>query len=278
MIKDLVVDLSVAAERDPAAEFALSVASAFAARVVGVAFQSDPITPAALMDSMPPPPDLIEALRMESERAAKAAASRFDGAAKLAFVSFETRIVTSTVAGAANRFAELARRFDLSVVAQAKPDALGAEALIVEQALFDSGRPVLVVPYIQTAPFKVDRVMLCWDGSRPAARAAGDALPILSRAQVIEVLTIESGKLKSDEIPGADIAEHLAHHGLNVTVTRTASGDVDVANVILSHAADSGADLIVMGGYGHSRLREFVLGGATRGILTSMTVPTLMSH
>ena len=186
--------------------------------------------------------------------------------------------MTSTVAGAANRFAEIARRFDLSVVAQAQPDAVGSEALIVEQALFDSGRPVMVVPYIQTAPFKADRVMLCWDGSRPAARAAGDAMPILARAQVVEVFTIESGKLKSDEFPGADIAEHLAHHGLNVKVSRTVSGDVDIANVILSHAADSGADLLVMGGYGHSRVREFILGGATRGILASMTVPTLMSH
>jgi len=276
MIKDLVVNLSVAPERDPAAEFALSVARAFAARVAGIAFQSDPIMPAALMDGVPP--DVIDTQRVENERAAKAAASRFNGAARLASVSFETRIVQVTGAGAATRFAHIARRFDLSVVAQAQPDALGAEALIVEQALFDSGRPVLVVPYIQTAPFRADRVMLCWDGSRPAARAAGDAMPILARAQVVEVFTIESGKLKSDEIPGADIAEHLAHHGLNVTVTRTASGDVDVANVILSHAADSGADLIVMGGYGHSRLREFVLGGATRGILTSMTVPTLMSH
>src|SRR5436309_9715303 len=192
MIKDLVVNLSVAPERDPAAEYALSVARAFAARIAGIVFQSDPITPTALMDSMPPPPELIETLRMESERGAKAAASRFDEAARLASVSFETRIVTSTVTGAATRFAEIARR--------------------------------------------------------------------------------------SDEIPGADIAEHLAHHGLNVKVTRTVSGDIDVANVILSHAADSGADFLVMGGYGHSRLREFTLGGATRGILTSMTVPTLMSH
>jgi len=278
MIKDLVVSLSVAPERDPAAEFALSVASAFAARVAGIAFQSDPITPTALMDGVPPSPDLLESLRMESERGAKAAAARFDEAARLASVPFETRIVTSTVAGAANRFAEIARRFDLSVVAQARPDAVGPETLIVEQALFDSGRPVLVVPYIQATPFRADRVMLCWDGSRPAARAAGDAMPIVARAQVVEVFIVESGKLKSDEIPGADIAEHLAHHGLNVKITRTVSGDVDVANVILSHAADSGADLIVMGGYGHSRLREFILGGATRGILTSMTVPTLMSH
>src|SRR5262245_44557864 len=193
MIKDLVVSLSVVPERDPAAEFALSVARAFAARVAAIAFQSDPITPTALVDSMPPPPDLIESLRMESERGATAAAGRFDEAARLASVPFETRIITSTIAGAANRFAEIARRFDLSVVAQARPDAVGPEALIVEQALFDSGRPVLVVPYIQTAPFKADRVMLCWDGSRPAARAVGDAMPILARAPAVEAFVLVSG-------------------------------------------------------------------------------------
>jgi nucleotide-binding universal stress UspA family protein len=182
------------------------------------------------------------------------------------------------MAGIATRFAHIARRFDLSVVAQARPESDGPEALIVEQALFESGRPVLVVPYIQTAPFKADHVMLCWDGSRPAARAAADAIPFLSRSKAVEVLIVESGKLKSDEIPGADIAGHFARHNLNVSVTRTASGDIDVAGVILSHAADTGADMLVMGGYGHSRLREFILGGATRAILSSMTVPTLMSH
>jgi nucleotide-binding universal stress UspA family protein len=276
MIKDLVVNLALAAERDPAAEFALSVASALAAHAVGVAFQYDPIMPIALMDDVPP--DVIDTQRAENQRAANAATSRFDGAARVASILSETRIVESTIAGVAVRFAHIARRFDLSIVAQAKPEADGPEALIVEQALFGSGRPVLVVPYIQTAPFKVDRMMLCWDGSQTAARAAGDAMPFLSRANAVEVFIVESGTLKSDEFPGADIAGHLARHNRNVTVTRTASGDADVASVILSRAADMGTDMLVMGGYGHSRLREFILGGATRAILASMTVPTLMSH
>jgi nucleotide-binding universal stress UspA family protein len=83
---------------------------------------------------------------------------------------------------------------------------------------------------------------------------------------------------KSDELPGADIAEHLARHELKVDLKRIVTGDTDVASTILSHAADVAADFMVMGGYGHSRLREFILGGVTRGILSSMTVPTLMSH
>src|SRR5262245_44901585 len=276
MIKDLVVNLTPAGEHDPAAEFALTIAGGFTAHAAGVAFQYDPIMPTALMDDVPP--DVIDTQRAENERAANAATSRFDAAARLASVLSETRIVESSMAGVATRFAHIARRFDLSVVAQARPEADGPEALIIEQALFDSGRPVLVVPYVQSAPFKADRVMLCWDGSRTAARAAADAMPFLSRAKAVEVFIVESGKLKSDEIPGADIGAHLSRHNRNVSVTRTAAGDIDVASVILSHAADTGADMMVMGGYGHSRLRELILGGATRAILSSMTVPTLMSH
>jgi nucleotide-binding universal stress UspA family protein len=276
MIKDIVVNLALEIERDAAAEFALSVASAFRAHAAGIAFQYDPIMPAAMMDDIPP--DVIDMQRADNQRAANAATSRFDGVARAGSVLSETRIVESSMAGVATRFAQIARRFDLSIVAQAKPEAYGPEALIIEHALFDSGRPVLVVPYIQTAPFKAERVLLCWDGGRPAARAAADAMPFLSRAKTVEVFIVESGKLQSDEIPGADIAEHLARHNCNVSITRTASGDTDVASVILSHAADTSADMLVMGGYGHSRLREFILGGATRAILSSMTLPTLMSH
>jgi len=89
---------------------------------------------------------------------------------------------------------------------------------------------------------------------------------------------VASTGAKADELPGADLGEHLARHGFKVEIKRLVAPDIDVANTILSHAADSAADFIVMGGYGHSRLREFVLGGATRGILESMTVPVLISH
>jgi nucleotide-binding universal stress UspA family protein len=94
---------------------------------------------------------------------------------------------------------------------------------------------------------------------------------------VIEVVTIGTD-IKSNEIPGADVAHHLARHGLNIELKKIVITDLDVPNAILSHAADVSADFIVMGGYGHSRLREFILGGATRGILATMTVPTFMSH
>src|SRR4051812_35350301 len=126
MIKDLVVNLAVAPERDLAAEFALSVANTFTARVTGIAFQLDAIIPTVMLDGIPP--DVIETQRVENERAAKAAAERFDAAARASSVLSETRIVESSVAGTATRFAHVARRFDLSVVAQARPDTNGPEA------------------------------------------------------------------------------------------------------------------------------------------------------
>jgi nucleotide-binding universal stress UspA family protein len=172
----------------------------------------------------------------------------------------------------------MARQFDLSVIAQPEPDKSDLERLIVEAALFDTGRPLLVVPYIQRAGLKLDHLMLCWDGSRSAARAAADAMPFILRARAVEIVIVASEPAKSDELPGADMAHHIARHGAKVELKRIVTAETDVASTILSHAADNSADFLVMGGYGHSRLREFILGGVTRGILGSMTIPTLMSH
>jgi nucleotide-binding universal stress UspA family protein len=154
----------------------------------------------------------------------------------------------------------------------------GPQELIIEAALFQSGRLVVIVPYIQKTGLRLNRVLVCWDGGRQAARAIADALPFLHRAKAVEVVVVATKPLKSDDLPGADIARHFARHNLNVDVKRLVTGGTDVANAILSYAADVSADFIVMGGYGHSRLRELILGGATRGVLSSMTIPTLMSH
>jgi nucleotide-binding universal stress UspA family protein len=276
MIKDIVVNLSLGDGRDPAAEFAVSTAATLDAHLAGLAFTYDPFVPA--MDMGVIPSDLIEIQREENERLSAAAIGRFDELARRNRISAETRNIDSSSSTASDIFARIARRFDLSIVSQPRPDSPSSDVMFVESALFGSGRPVLVVPYIQQAGLKLDRVMVCWDGSRAAARATADALPLLAKAGTTEVVTVTDGSREQDEIPGIDFAQHLARHGIKIELKRVVRGDIDVANVILSHAADSSADLIVMGGYGHSRLREFVLGGATRGLLKSMTVPTFMSH
>jgi nucleotide-binding universal stress UspA family protein len=275
MIKDIVVALSVTGTRDVAADYALSVAGAFDAHVTGVAFAYEPVIPGTVMGGVPA--SLIESSRAESRNAAKAAAERLERAPG-AGVAVETRIVDATLVGAADLFGRIARRFDLSVVAQADPDRAGGQDLVIEAALFQSGRPVIVVPYIQRTGLTLDRVLIGWDGSRTAARAIGDAMPLLARAKAVDIVIVATERAKSDEITGAAVARHLARHGLSVDVKRIVAGDTDVANTLLSHAADTSTDFMVMGGYGHSRLREWVLGGATRGILESMTVPVLMSH
>jgi nucleotide-binding universal stress UspA family protein len=152
------------------------------------------------------------------------------------------------------------------------------DEVVDEGVLFESGRPVIFVPFIQKGGMKLDRAMICWDGGRTAARAVADSMPLLRKAKQVEIVIISDKPARQDEVPGADLGQHLARHGLKVTVKRITSPDIDVPSTILSYAADSSADMIVMGGYGHSRLREFVLGGATRGLLESMTVPVLMSH
>jgi len=276
MIKDIVVNLALGDGREVIAEFAVSAAVTLDAHVTGVAFVYEPSIPPVEMAVVPA--DILEAQRVENERLATQAVARFEETARRNAVSFETRRIDDSMASAPETLARIARRFDLSIVAQPHPDGPGIDDLFVESALFSSGRPVLIVPYIQRSPLSLDRVLVCWDGSRTAARATADALPLLARARTVEVVTVTGPSHRDEEIPGIDFAQHLARHGIRVELKRIVQGDIDIASAILSHAADVSADLIVMGGYGHSRWREFVLGGATRGLLKSMTVPTLMSH
>jgi nucleotide-binding universal stress UspA family protein len=277
MLKDVLVNLSVAEGRDPAGDYAISVARAFNAYLAGIAVAYDPVAPAIAGGCEVMPSGWIEEERGKAAKRARVAAAKFEAAAEREGLSAGTRLLDATVRKAPHLFAEIARAFDLSLVQQNDPEQPGHEDLIITAALFESGRPVLIVPYIQTEGIRLNRVILCWDGSRNATRAVADAQPFLARAKAIELVTV-STNIKSDELRDADIARHLARHHLKVEVQNIIATDSDVPNAILSHAADTSADFIVMGGYGHSRLREFILGGATRGILASMTVPTLMSH
>lgn len=276
MIKDIVVNLALVGDHDPASAYAISIARAFGAHVTGVVFVYDPVISPSIMDGVSA--EWIDAQRDESRTMAQTAIERFERAAQLAGIQAGHRIVEATLGGATDMFGRIARRFDLVVVGQREPDRMSPADLFAEGALFESGRPVVMVPYIQKQGLALDRVLMCWDGSRTAARAMGDAMPFLTRARQVDVVIVATGRSKSDEVPGADVGHHLARHGIKVDVKRIVAEDVDVPNTILSYAADVSADLIVMGGYGHSRLREFVLGGATRGILASMTVPVLMAH
>jgi nucleotide-binding universal stress UspA family protein len=276
MVKDLVANLTGGHPQDFAADFAISVAASFSAHIAGVAFIYEPIIPGDMLGGIPT--DLIEVQREENRRTAEAAVARFESAAKTAGVSAETRVVDASLAGAADLFGRIARRYDVAVVGQARPEQGASEELLIEGALFGSGRPVVVVPYSQKEGLELDRILICWDGSAPAARAIADAIPFLARAKAIDIIVVVGERDKSGEITGRNMRRHLARHGIETEIKHiTASGGV-AQSAILAHAADIRANFIVMGGYGHSRLREFILGGVTRSILKAMPVPVLMSH
>jgi nucleotide-binding universal stress UspA family protein len=276
MVKDILVNLSVATEGSVVGKYAVSVAAALQARLTGVAFIYDPVVPISGAGYIPA--EVIEIQREDNETAAEVAIKSFTAAADQAGISAEPLTTSASLAGAGDQFARMARRFDLAIVGQAEPEKSSMEQIIGQTTLFESGRPMIMVPYIQKAPFKTDNVMICWDASRTAARAVADAIPIIRKSGRVEIVIVANERGKQDEIEGADIGQHLARHGLKVDVHRISSGNIDVGDALLSHAADSGADFMVMGGYGHSRLREFVLGGVTRSIFESMTVPVLISH
>jgi nucleotide-binding universal stress UspA family protein len=254
MVKDIIVNLSVTKEGSVVGKYAVSVAAALQAHLTGVAFIYDPVVPISGAGYIPA--EVIETQREDNETAAEAAIKSFTAAADQAGISAEPLTTSASLAGASDQFARMARRFDLAIVGQAQPEVSSMEQIIGETTLFESGRPMIMVPYIQKAPFKTDNVMVCWDGSRTAARAVADAIPIIHNSGRVEIVIVASERGKQDEIEGADIGQHLARHGLKVDVHRISGGNIDVGDALLSHAADSSADLMVMGGYGHSRLRR----------------------
>lgn len=171
------------------------------------------------------------------------------------------------------------RYADVLVIGQPnETDGSGVEPDFAERLLLAAGRPALVIPYAGDFPAVGTRVLVAWNASREATRALTDAIPILREAKQVDVIAFNPKDAPHGEVPGADIGLYLARHGIKVSVSQQTADDVDVGNQLLSRAADLDSDLIVMGAYGHSRMKELILGGATRTVLNSMTVPVLMSH
>jgi nucleotide-binding universal stress UspA family protein len=275
MIKDILVNLPLRAGKDRTTAFAASLAGYFGAHLTGIAFICWPIFDCVELGVAEA--RFIKERDAEAKEVADAAVDRLAFEIRREPVSWNSHQLSVPANEAGGRFAEIARAFDLAVVAQAEPANCATDDLIAEAALFQSGRPIVMVPYIQTAPFKLDRIVVLWDGSISATRAIAGAMPFLHRAQTIDLVSILGERDARQELGGADMNKHLSRHGLSVESKRLQMLN-DITATILTYVVESRPDLVVMGAYGHSRFREFVLGGATRGILKSMTVPTLMSH
>lgn len=201
----------------------------------------------------------------------------FDGAMAGAELSSEWRAVDGR---AEDALIDAARFADLVVVGQYDPEAPASATSsdLVERVAMASERPSLIVPYIGAGQTPGGHVMICWNGSREVVRAVSGALPLLKRAEKVSLLLVDARKLSASPEHGADVVRWLERHGVKVAIHHDSSDGSDIGGVLLSRAADLGVDLIVMGLYGHSRMRELVLGGASRTLLASMTVPLLAAH
>jgi nucleotide-binding universal stress UspA family protein len=174
------------------------------------------------------------------------------------------------------------RHADIAVVGQSvdQPDALGTARDLAEHVALASGRPVVAVPRSGTPAGVGDRVMVAWDAGREATRAVADSLPVLQRAKQVLIYSVdpEEREERHGDLPGADLARHLARHDVNVEVEKVGGFDALAGEMILNRIAEAGIDLLVMGAYGHTRIRELWLGGVTRHVMRNMTVSVLLSH
>ncbi len=223
-------------------------------------------------------PNLQVHLQVLQQRANEALAQFEPAVQRLGVNSYEKRMVDDEASGGIS----LAARYsDLVVIGQTDPDQPLPSAMsdFPEYVVMNAGRPVLIVPYAGTFDTIAEHVLIAWDASMEATRAVTASIPLLRRAKAVDVVVFNPSSRPDahGEQPGADIALYLARHAIKVEVSQHRT-DLDIGNTLLSMATDLSADMIVMGGYGHSRFREVMLGGVTRTILDSMTVPVLMSH
>ena len=221
-------------------------------------------------------PSLLSHLEFLRERADRSAAEFAPSVRNLGVNSCASEVTQDEADGGIGL---RARYCDLVIIGQHDPEELSPSVMsdFPEYLILNTGRPVLVIPYAGEFTQVGRRPLVAWDGSRSATRAITDAIPLLQKADLVQLVIINPPRDAHGEQPGADMALYLARHGIKVEVS-THTSKIDIGNTLLSIAADLDSDLIVMGGYGHSRFREMIMGGATRSLLEHMTIPVFFSH
>jgi len=260
----------------PRLDYAILLARAFSAELVGIYLvPGTDLTPsaAAMLRS-----DVVERRLGKFVDAQHAAEKAFAAAtSNCGLAAVDWRAPAGPVVDAAIAHA---RCSDLFVLGQDNGSGAGFGTALVSNVLLSSGRPTLVVPRVGAPATLAENVLVAWDGGREAARAIGDAIPLLARAKRVDVVSVDDAAepAVSDRLADARLRAWLGRHGVAVDIARQEARDVGIGDWLLSRAADAASDLVVMGGYGHARMRELVLGGATRTMLRSLTVPVFMAH
>jgi nucleotide-binding universal stress UspA family protein len=273
--RDIVCVITRPAIDDPALQTAKALAAANDAHVAALVPAFTPMLPAAAPGALMP--ELYADLASQAHKAARARAADVATSLQAAGVTGDARVIDIDVSGLGDRARRHSWYADLTVIDAATADEQpGLAEQLAADLLFGSGRPLLIVPHGRPLALPIKKALIAWAPSAQSARAVHDALPLLAGAEV-NLITIDADASFGPE-PGADIAAHLARHGLTITVTHVASGSDSIGEAILREAGRMGADLIVMGGYGHARWKEMILGGATRDVLRFADRPILMAH
>lgn len=259
-------------------ELAAEMAAQWSAHLVGLHARQPVRLPGYVLAELGE--DLIAQHRRASERQAESVRQAFDQVVRRAgLTGSEWRSYEGDLLDVLTLSARYA---DLAILGQHDPDDDGSTipSYFAELAAVQAGRPVMVVPYAGRFDKRIRRVVIAWNASRESTRAVTDAMPFLRNAEKVTVLVInpKQGAGGHGEVPGADLALWLARHGVKAEATVDPGVTIDIGSYLLSRSADLQADLIVMGAYGHARMREIVFGGVTRTIMTEMTVPVLLSH
>jgi nucleotide-binding universal stress UspA family protein len=275
MLKDIAVLLPIDRPAGALIDCAASVAMLFEAHIDGIACVYQSLNPMVASEAAA----VVMAAQYEaSVEQAASVLDQFEIAARRLGIPHDAKSTFNVSYAATRSVTEMSRLYDLNIVAQPDRSSPSQGDFLSEAVLFGSGRPVLMVPYISRGPIRTDRVLICWDGGVPAARAVHNAMPFLRKAAAIDVVAVNEKADADGELSSAALIRHLARRDLAARSYRLEANAANIHNVILSLAADNDTNLIVMGGYGHSRLREFILGGTTRGIFETLTVPALISH
>ncbi len=278
--KDLLVHLDDSDICEERVAGAIALAKREGARVTGIALALESTISTYIGIDIPS--SLTDAQQEIVRMAAQSAVDKFTAAAKKAGVDYESRIITCSATKAPARLAFFARHADLIFVGQPNPDQKGKafQEALLDAVINKSGRPVYVVPYIGRYQVKNRKAVIAWDGSKKAVRAVNDAIPLLQARGEVIVLVVNPKK-RGDEYggqQGENLVNHLERHGVNATVAVRENPELSVDTMIQNFLSDSGADLLVMGAFGHSKLREKAFGGVTDSILHQMIVPVLMSE
>ena len=273
--KTILLCLNEIASNDQAIAAARQLANAFKAHVTGLyVIPAVQIYPTAGMDA---PPQIYDGNRVFFEQSRSLVQDRFEKAMKADGLSFGFELVDGRSSQISNDLTEAARSADLVVMVPTQADGgSGVEADLAERVVMQTGRPVLLMPPGKATELKLDDVVIAWDGGREATRAVFDALPFLRLAKKVWIFGVDEAKRGFE--PEADIATTLARHKIKAEITHVSSDGMNTGETLFRAAKDQGAGLLVMGAYGHSRLSEFVFGGATRHVLRHLTMPVLMSH